>query len=84
MIEAFTECTPAQEKACYLFVGEKYVHNFPIGRKLLAEDPDGGGPKVAFPMSVENGLLHNSIQYKIVSLDIHQDDVCEVVNGTVQ
>jgi hypothetical protein len=79
-----TECSPAQEKACRVAVTENYTEVISSVRRLLAEDPDGGSPKLAFPMSVEDGLFANPIQYKIVSLDIDQDDVREIRNGSVQ
>lgn len=83
--DCIVTCDPGEEIACTLLVHEKYIYDFggEVGIRLLAEDPDGNGPKKAFPMCVENGIFKNGVQYKKVcnSIEIHCE--IEVENGTI-
>lgn len=80
-----TTCATGEERGCKVAVDGNYVYDFggETGQRLLAEDPDAGNPKIAFPMSVENGLFADPVQYKKVATSIHLDDVREIRNGTV-
>lgn len=81
----FVTCAAGEERACKIAVSEEYVQIISATIYLNAADPDGGGSKLAFPMSIENGLFTGGLQYYKVSTSIETSSptVIDVRNGTV-
>jgi hypothetical protein len=75
-------CPSAMGRACTVAVSENYMEEIAGEIRLLATDPDGWGPKLAFPMIVENGTNQDCVQYKIVSPYIETWDI-DVTNTSI-